>query len=1127
MSLWLASLLALGMVAALFAVAALVERSPLARLGRVRLVAYALGLGVYCTSWTFYGAVGSAVRDGWAYLPIYVGPLLLLLLAPRFLALLSRAVAEEKASTVSDFIAARFGHDVVVARLVTVIALAGTVPYIALQLRSIGAALALASGRDVAVPVMIAAAAVLALFAILFGARRFELSGRSEGLVYAIGLESVIKLVALALVAGLAIYALSESAVAARTAGVQQLASAFRPGPLEHDVPVILVISVMAVLVLPRQFYMALVEAGEAQDLPRARLGFAAYLAVMTLLVLPIALAGVTLLGGNAPPDLYVLALPAALGQPWLLGAALLGGISAASSMVIVDATALATMVSNDLVFPTIIRGAGAAGGGTIGQRLLFTRRVSIVAIVALALAWDLLVSPERSLASIGLVAFAAMAQFTPHLLMAALGGGRDPWAARASLGVGLALWLYTLALPPVLPAPWLAMLAHGALDPVRLFGIDLGSPLSHGVLWSLGANLATLALVNARRFSPPPLARPARWRQRVSNQGDLATLAASFVGEERASQEFPPALRSQPVDRRTAHRAQELIATVVGAAPARALVASALAGGQMALSEVARLLDEGGQSLRFSRQLLAATFENIEAGISVVDAELNLVAWNSRYLELFDYPAGLVRVGVPVADLIRHNARRGDFGPWDRDDLIEHHVEKRLEHLRRRLIHSFERVRPDGRVIKTVGGPMPGGGYVMSFTDTTGEAQARAELERTLEQLEERVAARTAELSEANGQLARATRDKTRFLAAASHDLLQPLHAARLFTAAIERDPGLTAPDLVKRVERSIIAAEDLLRALLDISKLDSGGFQPVPEPIDLAPFLADIVEGIRPLAQDKGLQLRLGPLDGALHTDPGLLRSVLQNFLTNAVRYTPAGGVLLGVRRRGADLRIDVVDSGIGIAPAMHEAVFGEFTRLGEVDAEGLGLGLATAQRIVQLLGGRIELASAQGRGSRFSLVLPAARVPAASPRRRARDKPAVPVLAQGRSLRVLVIDNEPAVVEATCALLAAMGHQPLPARTAREAVALAAAAEGVLADYHLDDGDNGLDLIAALRLARPGLPAALITAERARTVARRAARMEVLLLAKPVAPEALLAFLAEAGADAAEASVLEVEA
>ena len=1131
MSLWLASLLALGMVAALFAVAALVERSPLARLGRVRLVAYALGLGVYCTSWTFYGAVGSAVRDGWAYLPIYVGPLLLLLLAPRFLALLSRAVAEEKASTVSDFIAARFGHDVVVARLVTVIALAGTVPYIALQLRSIGLALALASGRDVAVPVMIAAAGVLALFAILFGARRFELSGRSEGLVYAIGLESAIKLVALALVAGLALYALSESAVAARTAGVQQLAAAFRPGPLEHDVPVILVISVMAVLVLPRQFYMALVEAGEAEDLPRARLGFAAYLAVMTLLVLPIALAGVTLLGGNASPDLYVLALPAALGQPWLLGAALLGGISAASSMVIVDATALATMVSNDLVFPTIIRGAGAAGGGTIGQRLLVTRRVSIVAIVALALAWDLLVSPERSLASIGLVAFAAMAQFTPHLLMAALGSGRDPWAARASLGVGLGLWLYTLALPPVLPAPWLAMLAHGPLDPVRLFGIDLGSPLSHGVLWSLGANLATLALVNARRFSPPPLARPARWRQRVSNQGDLATLAASFVGEERASQEFPPALRGQPVDRRTAHRAQEMIATVVGAAPARALVASALAGGQMALSDVARLLDEGGQSLRFSRQLLAATFENIEAGISVVDAELNLVAWNSRYLELFDYPAGLVHVGVPVADLIRHNARRGDFGPWDRVDLIEHHVEKRLEHLRRRLIHSFERVRPDGRVIKTVGGPMPGGGYVMSFTDTTGEAQARAELERTLEQLEERVAARTAELSQANGQLARATRDKTRFLAAASHDLLQPLHAARLFTAAIERDPGLTAPDLVKRVERSIIAAEHLLRALLDISKLDSGGVQPVPEPIDLAPFLADIVEGIRPLAQDKGLRLRLGPLDGALHTDPGLLRSVLQNFLTNAVRYTPAGGVLLGVRRRGDQLRIDVIDSGIGIAPEMHEAVFGEFTRLGEVDADGLGLGLATAQRIVQLLGGQIELASAQGRGSRFSLVLPAARIAAASPRRRARNKPAAPAPAQGRSLRVLVIDNEPSVVEATCALLAAMGHQPLPARTAREALALAGAAEVVLADYHLDDGDNGLDLIAALRLARPGLPAALITAERARTVARRAVRMEVLLLAKPMAPEALLAFLAEAGAEAgaeaAAASVLEVEA
>ena len=1117
MNLGLAILLVLGLIAALFAVAAVVERARLAPLLRLRRPAYVLGLGVYCSSWTFYGAVGSAVRDGWAYLPIYLAPVLLLLAAPRFLSRLARAVAEEQASTVSDFIAARFGHDVVVARLVTVIALLGTVPYIALQFRSIGNALSIASGRAVEEPAIVATAVLLAAFAMLFGARRFQLAGRSEGLVYAIGLESVIKLATLAAVAGLAVAVLLALPADRLHRGVVLLGSGFSARRMTADFPVIMLISALAIIVLPRQFYMGLVEAQSPEDLPRARLGLAAYVAAMALLVLPIALAGTIVLGTRTTADSYVLALPLAGAHGWALGAALAGGISAAASMAIVDATALATMVSNDLIFPTLMvgMGGGTASEGALGRRMLATRRWSIIGIMAAALVWALLTPLTNSLASIGLIAFAAMAQFTPHLILATMGGGRDNLAARASLSVGLVLWFYTLALPQVLPAGWLAMLGHGPLDPLHLLGFHLGSPLVHGVCWSLGANLAVLGLVMARNASPPPLPRIMRLRQRVSNVGDLAQLVASFVGEERVAREFPAESRQQAIGRKAAHRAQELISSVIGASPARALVASALAGGQMSLGEVARLLDEGGQALRFSRQLLAATFDNIDAGICVVDAELNLVAWNNRYLDLFPYPPGMVRVGASVADLIRHNARRGDFVPDPTPAEVESHVEKRLDHLRRGAEHSFERHRADGKVIKTVGGPMPmgagGGGYVMSFTDITGEAAARAELRRTLDELESRVATRTAQLSEANAKLAAATRDKTRFLAAASHDLLQPLHAARLFTAALERslarEDGKANPEAVRRIDRSIVAAEGLLRALLDISKLDAGGVRPEIEAIDLAPFLQDIAEGIRPMAQERSLNLRLGPCMGVVASDPGLLRSILQNFLTNALRYTASGGVVLGVRRRGNAWRIDVIDSGIGIAADQHEAIFGEFTRIGTVEEEGLGLGLAIARRVALLLGGTIELASAPGRGSRFSLLLPA------------HDGPAVPVptiaAVSSRSLRVLVIDNEPEIVAASLALLAAMGHEGLGAADGAEAFALVDQAEAVLVDFHLADGEDGLRLISALRRRRPGLPAALVTAERDSRVAARARRMKVTLLAKPVAAEVIEAFLAGAGA------------
>ena len=1104
MSLQAATLLALALILLLFAIAALVEArgADFARRSALRHRAYTLALGVYCTSWTFYGAVGSAVRDGWNYLPIYAAPIFLLIAAPRFLRKLARAVAEEQATTVSDFIASRFGHDVTVARLVTVIALLGTIPYIALQLRSIGAALTIVSGADVTVQAMLVAAPLLALFAMLFGARRFELAGRSEGLLYAIGLESAIKLLALVAVAGLAILVLIEQPAANVMSGMTALQDRFGPERLTLDVAIIFLIATMAIIALPRQFYMGLVEARDPDDIVRARHGLALYLGAMALLVVPIALAGIVVLDPAIAPDVYVLQLPSTEGYGLVLAAALLGGVSAAASMAVVDSTALATMVSNDLVFPTLMRGRATTQSGGIGRRMRAVRRLSILLIMSLGLVWALLVSAQDSLASIGLIAFAAMAQFTPHLILATTGKGRDSLAARASLSVGLALWLYTLALPPVLPTEWLVALAGGPFDPQRLFGIGNAAPLSHGVIWSVGVNLAVYAAVSARKMQAPPLARFGRTERPISNIGELAQLAASFIGEEQVRREFPVADPAAPIDRKSARRARELIAQVVGASSARALVASALAGGQLSLPDVARLLDEGGQSLRFSRGLLASTFENIDAGISVVDANLNLVAWNSRYLDLFDYPTELVKVGVPVATLIRHNARHGDFGPGD----VEYHVEKRLEHLRRGQDHSFERRRHDGKVIKTIGGAMPGGGYVMSFIDISEEARIREELRQTLEELEQRVADRTRELRDANRRLARSDEDKTRFLAAASHDLLQPLHAARLFTAALHRDATDGQRDIVGRVERAITAAEDLLRSLLDISRIDAGGITPEPAAIALSPFLSDLAETTRPMAEAKGLRLDVGPLPGMVESDAGLLRSVIQNFLSNAVRYTARGGVLVGVRRRGAHWRIDVIDTGVGIAESQIDEIFSEFVRLGTVEVEGLGLGLALVRRIVRLIGGRIEVRSAPGKGSRFSLYLPALDGIATPAPAALRGEPVA-----GRRLRVLSIDDDERIVEASGLLIERFGHEAIGAHDVAAALAAAEGIDAALVDYQLGGAENGLDLIDRLRARHPRLPVLLVTAESTPDLRTRAAAMGVDILSKPASPSAIEDFLA----------------
>ena len=269
----------------------------------------------------------------------------------------------------------------------------------------------------------------------------------------------------------------------------------------------------------------------------------------MALLVLPVAFAGSALLPDSVAPDRYVLQLPATTGDALVLAAALLGGVSAAASMAIVDATALATMVSNDLVFATMLKGAMGVQSGAMGRRMLAVRRLAIFVIMAMALAWALLVSETDTLASIGLIAFAAMAQFTPHLLLAAYGGGRDHVAARASLSTGLALWLYTLALPPILPTDWLALLSGTPFDPLKLFGIGKASPLVHGVLWSLGCNLAIHALVSARGIRAPALPRLGLGHHRVTDLADLVALTGSFVGEERARAEFPDARKGMALD--------------------------------------------------------------------------------------------------------------------------------------------------------------------------------------------------------------------------------------------------------------------------------------------------------------------------------------------------------------------------------------------------------------------------------------------------------------------------------------------------------------------------------------------------------------------------------------------------
>ncbi len=1143
---WLLLLVSLLYVGLLFVVAYTGDRRPLyPRQPRLRPIVYSLALAVYCSSWTFYGAVGTAARDGLAYLPIYLGPILLFVFGYGLLRRLVQTVRQRNITSIADFIGARFGKSHGLAALVAVIAVVAVVPYIALQFKAVAMSygvlggvrygMVTAGGVDSA----LWCAVLLAVFAILFGTRSIDATEHHHGMMLAIALESLIKLLAFMALAG---YALWQGPGLAETVQrpVAQLSHGLSPGFLAQTM-----LAFSAMFCLPRQFQIGMVECEDTGDLTRARWMVPLYLVIVSVAVLPIVAAGAHMpLLRDGTADAWVLTLPMAHGDRGMALLAFIGGFSAATGMVIVASVALSTMISNDLVMPALLRihALRLEQRSDLSQLVLGVRRVAIVLLAAMAYVYYRVAANAENLAATGLLAFAAVAQFAPALIAALYWRGASRRGVIVGLAGGFAVWLYTLLLPALIRSDdWLRQGPFGWdwLRPQALFHLSGWDPVMHGTFWSLLVNVGCLVFVSLRLrpsleerlhaavfMDADPASRGGSgdWRGRVA-VADLRTIAERIVGERSSARAFDeyaqrrskPLLAGEAADRALIQYTERLLASAVGAANARRILISALSGSGLDLAESMALLDEASQELRFNRELLSTTLENVSQGISVVDARMHLVAWNRRYLELFDYPDGMVHVGVPVAELIRWNAERGECGPGE----VEAHVAKRIQYMQAGSTHLFQRVRPDGTVIELRGRALPGGGYVTTYTDVTAYKHAEQALIEVNETLEQRVEQRTAELSEALVATAQARRaaetaniSKTRFLAAASHDLLQPLNAARLFTSALRQHPGLDveASGLAERIDASFSAAEDLLDALLDVSRLDAGSYHPEVGAFALAELFDSLKAQFAVIAERRGLRLRMVPTGLAVRSDPQLLRRILQNFLSNALRYTSKGGVLLGARRVGADkVRIEVWDSGPGIAPEQRARIFDEFQRLEQPSPwgeKGLGLGLSICDRLSCILGHQLDLHSRVEHGSCFAVTVP--RNEAVSVRRQRVQRGGTD---KQLPLTVLCLDNDASILDGMRALLSRWG---VDCRTALDvAQARVELRRGpidlVLADYHLADGVDGLQALQQLRDALGELPpGAMITADGSSELKQRARARGYPVLHKPVRPAALRALL-----------------
>ncbi len=1098
-----AALLWLGL---LFAVALLGERrAPLT--GRTAGVVYALSLAIYCTSWTFYGTVTQGVRSGWWLPPTFVGTIALYLLA---LPLLERLVTVSKsvnATSVADFIASRCGKSSGLAALVTLVALVGMVPYIALQLKAVAMSFSTLVATGVEQPAWQDSALyvtlVMAVFAMLFGTRRTAADEGNRGLMLAMAFEAVFKLTAILAVGGFVVFVLYGSPAALEAAWQAQVTAAPSAQPTAYLT--LAALGAIAMVTLPHQFHVGVVECRDNRHLRTARWLFPLFLLLISLPVWPLARAGALELGAlGLPSDLYVLGLPLLHEQRALTLFAFLGGLSAATGMVILASLSLSIMLGNHWITPLLLRGDWSAQRWAqrrwIGD-VRWQRRAGIALVLGLGYGYSRALGGLDALADIGAQSFSALAQLAPAVLLGIYRPQLPARAIGAGLLVGFLIWAYVLIAP---------LLANGSgwaisgplglrwLAPTALFGTADLDPLSRAVWISLLGNVVVLALV--ARYAP---ARLTHAPGQPLSQDALRAVARRFLSSERLQRVFEaeaePAIA---LEERVGHE----LTAVLGAASTRLLLDAARRGSDSQLEEVASIVGDAAQAARFSQQVLEAALQNMSQGISVVDAQLCLVAWNRRYVERFGFPAELLQVGRPVADLARYAVHEVLGAGAD----VETEVQRRLLHMQAGTPHLSERRFPDGAIIEIRGNPMPGGGFVATFTDVTAFRRTEAELKGIAETLEQRVSQRTAELARASAAAQRASRDKTRFLAAVSHDLAQPLNAARLFTHALTQQ--LDKPDLRvlgSQIEGSLGAAESLLGGLLDISRLDAGGLSPVVAPFALDSLLSTLAAEFRALAGERGLGLRASATGAWVRSDPQLLRRVLQNFLANAVRYTERGGVLLGVRRHGPTLRIEVWDSGIGIEAGDQALVFEEFRRLGR-GGQGLGLGLSIAERLARLLGHPIRLRSWPGRGSCFSIEVPRCEPQLAVPTP-APEAPAAPP-----QQRVLVVDNDASVLAAMHALLSTWRCEVLAAATPSAALAHARAQRPdlLLLDYHLDGDATGVALLRDLRAQLGDIPAAVITADHSEAVRREVERAGAWLLHKPIKPLALKSLMARLG-------------
>jgi Na+/proline symporter/signal transduction histidine kinase/CheY-like chemotaxis protein len=1111
---------------------------------------YTFALGVYCTTWTFYGLVGTAASQGLYYLPILLGPVLLFTFGFPMLQRIASICRQQNIHSIADFISSRYGKRQSVAAIVTLIMLVSTVPYIALQLKAVSDSLlyGVETFQLTSQHMTLLVSGAMIVFTLIFGTNRLDVSSYHSGIMVAIAFESVIKVFALVVIAVFALMLTQGFDIEATNQNAQLI---FGESTMTPTFWIMTAVAAASILCLPRMFHVTFVECLSDRHLQFARKGFSIYLGVIALAVYIIAWVGNQALAGTGvSSDTYVLALPLSRDNHLLATIAVVGGFSAATAMIIVASVTLSQMLSNDVILPLILRKQKERGLiSDYSGILILTRRITVIAVIMLAWLYQHSLAENAALTDIGLIAFALVVQVAPAIIFGLYWQRANAWGVLAGLATGTLIWFFTLMLPLLSNAGLIdsrfitdGLFGLSFLRPDQPFGFTFSDTYTRAVVLSTLVNIITLVFVSrmdrtrlSDRIQAIAFVNRIRAERQTGTQSlqikksDLAAMLTQFLGESATNRLFqnenrPELLYATPT---LIDNCEQALSGVVGVASARAMLNNLAGGDSLGVEDMVNIFEGTTRTLRFNQDMLFASFESISSGISVVNADMQIVAWNKRYEQMFNYPSGMLRVGRPVADLVRFNAQRGMLGAGQVESLVQ----TRLSHLIAGKPYRAVRKHEQG-MIEIKGRPLPNGGYVTTYDDISEFINTQNELEKVNLSLEQRVLDRTrviedinrslleevekrkqteAELIKAKSTAEVANASKTRFLALASHDILQPLNAASLYASALleKQDIADDLIDNLHHLQSAIHSAELIISNLLEISRLDTGSLKPAISRFALHDMLEALTNEYR-VQTSRDVSIRLRNTTLWTESDPNYLRRILQNFLSNAVKYTSSGKILIGCRRRGSEIEICVYDNGPGISETHQKRIFEDFYRIkNDAQIEGAGLGLGVALRFADLLGHRIRVCSEDDRGSMFSLFVPL---------RVEHEQPVAVTVTDDLStglngLKIFYVDDDENNLRALGTLMDNWGCDYNCAIDRKHAIEYADAHDApdvLLMDYQLEPELNGIQLAAELAQRWQQVPVCIVSAAPDEELSMMLNMNKYDFLRKPVKPGKLRALL-----------------